>query len=205
MVEMLRMTCLRLGLRSQRGKTADAGEADSLADRAGQLIGLFRDKLTYNNTDVSAVENRNALIAIQWFVAVGTSYLILSSPAWSLDAPVPLLLIFLCIISAPALQRLPLKFFAGNNIEAKLLTFNSIIILAAIGLTQSAPWDLLALFFFCVFIAATGENLIHIVLGCTLLSIIFLIFISSRQVDLSSAINSELLLRVPFMLGISVL
>lgn len=205
MVEMLRMTCLRLGLRSQRGKTADAAEADSLADRAGRLIGVFRDNLNHNNTVVSAVENRNALIAIQWFVAIGTSYLILSSPAWSLDAPVPLLLIFVCIVSAPALQRLPLKLFAGNNIEAKLLTFNSIIILAAIGLTQNAPWDLLALFFFCVFIAATGENLIHIVLGCTLLSIIFLIFITSRQVDLSSAINSDLLLRVPFMLGISVL
>jgi signal transduction histidine kinase len=203
MVEMLKMTWLRLGLRSQRGKIADASQAGSLAELASQIISLFRNDLTCD-TATSPAENRNALIAIQWFVAVGTSYLILSSQAWSLDAPLPLLLIFLCIVSAPALQRLPLKFFSGKNIEAKLLILNSIIILSAIGLTQSAPWDLLALFFFCVFIAATGENLIHIVVGCTLLSIIFLIFLTSRQVDLA-AINSDLLLRVPFMFGISVL
>jgi signal transduction histidine kinase len=202
--EIFKTTWLRLGLRSENEKMADTTRTDSLADLATQIIGLFRNDLTYKDTETSPAENRKALITLQWFVAVGTSYLILSSQAWSVGAPLPLLLIFLCIISAPALQRLPLKFFAGKNIEAKLLTFDSILILAAIGLTQSAPWDLLALFFFCVFIAAIGENLLHIVVGCTLLSLIFLIFISSQQIDLS-AINSDLLLRVPFMLGISVL
>jgi signal transduction histidine kinase len=201
---MLKTTLLRLGLPSENQKMADTARTDSLANLATQIIALFRNDLTYQETETSPAENRKALIALQWFVAVGTSYLILSSQAWSRGAPLPLLLIFLCIISAPALQRLPLKFFAGKNIEAKLLTFDSILILAAIGLTQSAPWDLLVLFFFCVFIAAIGENLLHIVVGCTLLSLIFLIFISSQQIDLS-ALNSDLLLRVPFMLGISVL
>ena len=204
MVEMLKTTWLRLGFRSQGEKPADIARTGSLPDLATQIIGLFRNDLSCKAIETSPAENRSALIALQWFVAVGTSYLILSSQAWSLDAPLPLLLIFLCIISAPVLQRLPLNFFAGNNIEAKLLTCDSILILAAIGLTQSAPWDLLALFFFCVFIAATGENLLHIVVGCALLSLIFLIFVSSQQIDLS-AINSDLLLRVPFMLGISVL
>jgi hypothetical protein len=203
MVEMLKMTWLRLGLRSQRGKIADASQAGSLAELASQIISLFRNDLTCDR-ETSPAENRNALIAIQWFVAIGTSYLILSSQNWSLDAPLPVLLIFLCIVSAPILQRLPVMFFAGQQIEAKLLTFNSILVLAAIGLTQSAPWDLLVVFFFCVFIAATGENLMHIVVGCTLLSIIFLGFITSKQVDLSS-VNPDLLVRVPFMLGISVL
>src|SRR5918994_7829420 len=204
MVEMLKTTWLRLGLRSQNEKRVDTARTNSLADLGSQIIGLFRNDLTYKDIETSPAENRNALIALQWFVAIGTSYLILSSQAWSLGAPLPLLLIFFCIVSAPALQRLPVKFFAGKNIEAKLLTFDSILILAAIGLTQSAPWDLLALFFFCVFIAATGENLMHIVLGCTLLSVIFLIFMTSKQIELS-ALNPDLLLRVPFMLGISVL
>ncbi|HEX2242824.1 MAG TPA: hypothetical protein VHK27_06155, partial [Gammaproteobacteria bacterium] len=180
MVEMLKMTWLRLGLRSHGEKPADIAGTDSVADLATRIIGLFRNDSTAKDIETSRAENRNALIALQWFVAVGTSYLILSSQAGSLDAPLPLLLIFLCIVSAPVLQRLPLKFFAGNNIEAKLLAFDSILILAAIGLTQSAPWDLLALFFFCVFIAATGENLFHVVVGCTLLSLIFLIFVSSQ-------------------------
>jgi signal transduction histidine kinase len=204
MVEMLKMTWLRLGLRSEDGKPAHGAPIGSLAALTHQIIGLFRNDLVYTDSETSAAENRKSLIALQWFVAIGTSYLILSSQAWSLGAPLPLLLIFVCILSAPALQRLPLKFFSGKNIESKILVFDSILILAAIGSTQSAPWDLLALFFFCVFIAATGENLLHIVVGCTLLSLMFLIFISSQQIDLW-AINSDLLLRVPFMLGISVL
>lgn len=204
MIQMLKTTWLRCGLRLQDEKLADTARTGSLADLAAQILAVFRNDSTYKNTETSPAENRKALIALQWFVAIGTSYLILASQAWSLGAPLPLLLIFLSLISAPVLQRLPLKFFAGNNIEAKLLTFDSVLILAAIGLTQSAPWDLLALFFFCVFIATTGENLLHIVVGCTLLSLIFLMFISSQQIDLA-AVNSDLLLRVPFMLGISVL
>jgi signal transduction histidine kinase len=204
MVEMLKTTWLKLGLRSQNDKMDGKARANSPADLANQIMGLFRNDLAYKDTESSPADNRKALIALQWFVAIGTSYLILSSHAWSLGTPLPLLLIFLCIISAPVLQRLPLRFYSGKNLELKLLTFDSILILAAIGLTQTAPWDLLALFFFCVFIAATGENLLHIVVGCTLLSLIFLIFISSQQID-PAAIDSDLLLRVPFMLGISVL
>src|SRR5918999_4781063 len=180
MVEMLKMSWSRFGFRSHRSET------HSLADLVRQIKSLFTNALSYDNTETSLMENRNALIAIQWFVAIGTSYLILSSQDWSLDPSLPLLLIFLCIVSAPVLQRLPVTFFARQQIEAKLLTFNSILVLAAIGLTQSAPWDLLAVFFFCVFIAATGENLMQIVVGWTLLSIIFLVFITSKQANLSS-------------------
>jgi signal transduction histidine kinase len=204
MVEMLKTSWLRLGFRSPNPGTAAGRTTAALTNVADQVEGFFRSTISDNNTDASLVENRNALIAIQWFVAVGTSYLILSSQEWSVESPLPLLLIFLCIVSAPLLQRLPLEFFAAQKIETKLLIFNSVLILASIGLTQTAPWDLLVLFFFCVFIAATGENLIHIVVGCTLLSIIFLVFITSRQVEIS-VLNPDLLLRIPFMLGISVL
>jgi signal transduction histidine kinase len=204
MVEMLKMSWLRLGFHSLRSETAAGAKTGPLTGLAGQIKALFNDIFTYDNAEASLLENKNALIAIQWFVAIGTSYLILSSQDWSIDAPLPLLLIFLCIVSAPVVQRLPERFFAERQVEAKLLIFDSILILAAIGLTQNAPWDLLVLFFFCVFIAATGENLIHIVVGCTLLSIIFLVFITSSQVELA-AIKPDLIVRVPFMLGISVL
>jgi hypothetical protein len=81
MVEMLKTTWLRLGLRSQNEKMADPARTDSLADVATQIIGLFRNDLTYKDIETSPAENRKALIALQWFVAVGTSYLILSSQA----------------------------------------------------------------------------------------------------------------------------
>src|SRR4026207_1884208 len=110
MVEMLKMTWLRLGLRSHGGKMADTTPIDSLAGLTTQITGLFRNDLIYNDSETSAAENRKALIAPQWFGAVGTPYLIFSSQAWSLGAPLPLLLISVGILSAPALQRLPLKF-----------------------------------------------------------------------------------------------
>ena len=90
MVDMLKLTWLRLGLGSQNSKMSDIARRDSLADLADQIIGLFRNDLTCKDTKTTPAENRNALIALQWFVAVGTSYLILSSQAWSLGAPLPL-------------------------------------------------------------------------------------------------------------------
>ena len=156
-----------------------------------------------SETPVSIVESKTALVAIQWFVAIGTSYLVLFGEDGATDAPLRMLLIFLCLLSAPVVQRLPDRFFQSRLVESRLLILDSILILAAVSLSQTAPWDLLVLFFFCVFIAATGENLMHIVLGCTLLSIVFLIYISAQQVEIS-AIRPELLVRVPFMLGISV-
>jgi hypothetical protein len=73
MVEMLRMSWLRFGFRSHLSET------HSLADFARQIKSLFTNALSYDNAETSLMENRNALIAIQWFVAIGTSYLILSS------------------------------------------------------------------------------------------------------------------------------
>jgi len=38
-------------------------------------------------------EDRNAIIAIQWLVAIGTSYLVFAAHDWSLTDPLPALLI----------------------------------------------------------------------------------------------------------------
>ena len=117
---------------------------------------------------LSIVESKNAVVAIQWFVAIGTSYLVLFGQDGAADAPLRMILIFFCLLSAPLVQRLPDRLFQSRLIESRLLILDSILILAAVSLSQTALWDLLVLFFFCVFIAATGENLMHIVLGCTL-------------------------------------
>ena len=193
-----KINSLRFGFHSDDTIGAD-GELPSTADTVKQAASRAHGA---DETLGSLVENKNALVALQWFVAIGTSYLILFGQDGSLDAPLPMLLIFLCLLSAPLVQRLPDSFFQSRLVESKILVLDSILILAAVSLTQSAPWDLLVLFFFCVFIAATGESLMHIVLGCTLLSVIFLVFISAKQVEVS-AIRPELLVRVPFMLGIS--
>jgi len=147
-------------------------------------------------------EDRNAIIAIQWLVAIGTSYLVFAAHDWSLTDPLPALLILMCLGSASLLKRVSEETFKNRLIEPGLLILDSILIVSAI-LTQEAPWDLLLLFFFCVLIAAIGENLIQIGVGCVLLSLVFLVFVSPNAADVLT-INPNFFIRVPFMFGISI-
>jgi len=148
-------------------------------------------------------EDRNAIIAVQWLVAIGISYLIFATHDWSLTDPLPALLILVCLVSASLLKRIPEETFEKRLIEPGLLILDSILIVSAITLSQETPWDLLLLFFFCVFIAAIGENLIQIGVGCVLLSLVFLMFVSPNAVDMLT-IKPNFLIRVPFMFGISI-
>jgi signal transduction histidine kinase len=148
-------------------------------------------------------EDRNTIVAVQWMVAIATSYLVFAVRDGNLNDPLPALLILACLISAPLLQRIPHQRFSRRVIESGLLVLDSILIVAAITLAQEIPWDLLILFFFCVFIAAIGENLLHIGLGCVLLSLAFLLFASPRAMDLAM-LDANALFRVPFIFGISI-
>jgi signal transduction histidine kinase len=158
---------------------------------------------TGHSGDGSTRQDRSAIIAVQWLVAIGTSYLVLAVNDWNLADPLGALLILLSLASAAILQRIPEEFFEKRLIEPGLLVLDSILIVSAMTISQEIPWDLLTLFFFCVFIAAIGENLIQIGVGCVLLSVIFLMFISPNVVD-DLTINPNFLFRVPFMFGISI-
>src|SRR5882724_905238 len=147
-------------------------------------------------------EDRNAIIAIQWLVAIGTSYLIFASHDWSLTDPLLALVILVCLVSASVLKRIPEETYEKRIIEPGLLIPDPILIIAAI-LSQETPWDLLLLFFLCVFIAAIGENLIQIAVGCVLLSLVFLVFVSPNAADVFT-IKPNFFIRVPFMFGISI-
>jgi len=162
---------------------------------------------TENNTDgnvnTNNSEDKNSVIAVQWLVAIGTSYLIFAAHDWSLTQPLPAFLILVCLVSAAVLRRIPEQFFEKRLIEPGLLVLDSVLIIAAITILHDVPWDLLVLFFFCVFIAVIGENLIHIAIGCALLSVAFLTFISPHAIDALN-IDSNSLFRVPFIFGISI-
>jgi signal transduction histidine kinase len=148
-------------------------------------------------------QDKNAIVAVQWLVAIATSYLIFAVHDWNVSDPLPASLILICLASVPIVQRIPDEIFEKRVLESALLVLDSILIVSAMTLAQEIPWDLLILFFFCVFIAAIGENLIHIGVGCVLLSLVFLLFASPSTADLST-INANVLFRVPFMFGISI-
>ncbi|MBI2359943.1 MAG: HAMP domain-containing histidine kinase, partial [Deltaproteobacteria bacterium] len=78
------------------------------------------------------------------------------------------------------------------------------LITLAILTNREGPWDLYLVFFFCLFITATGENLIKIVAACLLVAIL------SVSVNPFSSANPfqfdpDLLFRIPFLFGVSIL
>jgi signal transduction histidine kinase len=147
--------------------------------------------------------DRNAIIALQWLVAIATSYFVIAAQDRDLSAPLPALLILISLASAALLQRIPEVFFSNRLVEPGLLVLNSALILIAIITSFENPWDLVVLFFFCLFIAATVENLIQVATGCVLLSLVFVLFESPNATDLSR-VDANFLFRVPFMFAISI-
>lgn len=175
-----------------------------IAQSAGsRLLGLFGLPYRGGRGKASRQHGKNPIIVLQWFVAIATSYLVLTIHDWNLTGPFPALLILTCLISASALQRIPSELLEKRSAVLALLIFDTALIVAAITSPQQIPWNLLLLFFFCVFIAATGESVIQIGVGCVLLSLIFLTFAPSPAVDVLT-VNPNFLIRVPFMFGISI-
>ena len=148
-------------------------------------------------------EDRNGIVAVQWLVAIGTSYLVIATHDHNLTEPLPALVMLMCLASAVFVQRIPEAYFEKRLIEPGLLVVDSILILSAITTSQAIPWDLLILFFFCVFIAAIGENLVQIGVLCVLLSLVFVLFVSPNVTEVST-VSPNFLFRVPFMFAISI-
>ena len=148
-------------------------------------------------------EERETLVSLQWLVAIAISYLVFAVQDWNLTDPLAGLLIAVCLLSAVILQRIPEPIFDKGYIYPGLLGLDSLLIVSAMILRQQMPWDLLLLFFFCVFIAAISENLVQVGVASALLSIVFLLFVSPNATA-ASAISPDLLVRVPFMFGVSI-
>jgi signal transduction histidine kinase len=147
-------------------------------------------------------QDRDMIVALQWLVAIAISYLVLAVQDWALTTPTPALLIIVCLLSGVGLNRIPEEVFNKNYIRPGLLILDSFLIVSAMILRDQTPWDLLLLFFFCVFIAAIGDNLIQVGVASLLLALVFLLFLSPQAKD-ALAINPDLLVRIPFMFGIS--
>jgi signal transduction histidine kinase len=153
-------------------------------------------------SNASIRKDKETIISLQWLVAIGLSYLIFAVEVWNSTNPLPGLLIATCLLSAIILQRMPDNIFAQGLIEPGLIIFDSVLVILAFILKSQMPWDLLLLFFFCIFIAMIGDNLLQVAIGSTLLSCVFLLFFSPNGNE-APMISADSLIRVPFMFGIS--
>ncbi len=152
----------------------------------------------------SLSERKKALKNLQWLVVIGTSYLSLFSKQEIASDPRVYALVAVLLMSVLVLQFIPVELFGHRFFPHTLVIVDTILISLGIGLNRETPWDLFLIYFFGLFIAAIGESMIQTVVACLILSIIF-VFIASLQGASASLLDSELLLRIPFIFGVSIL
>ena len=155
-------------------------------------------------SEVSFLSKKKAISILQWLVAIVTSYLLLFSKGDISEDPWVFGLIVIFLASPLVLQHLPEAAFEHRYFDIGLLVVDTVLISASIYMNREANWDLFLFYFFILFLAAIGENMIRIVLGSVLISLVYLGLLVQQGKDLMQ-IGPELFVRIPFLFGASVL
>ena len=174
------------------------------SDGGGHLITMHRLAERFKNfADVSLSDKAKAVRMLQWLIVIGTSYFALfSGGTINSDARVFALIVTL-LLSALFLQRLPAAAFHADRFDAALVVIDGAFILLGIGLNRESPWDLFLLFSLCVLLAGIAESLIKTMVAALLVTVGFTLV--NYSTSNSIWLDSEVLLRFPFLFGVSAL
>ncbi|OGQ52427.1 MAG: hypothetical protein A3I10_07890 [Deltaproteobacteria bacterium RIFCSPLOWO2_02_FULL_57_26] len=151
-----------------------------------------------------AEDKKKTLLNLQWLVVLATSYLMLFKKGEIVQDPWAFALIAALMISVVVLYRLPHPAFEHRRFAPALAIVDTVLISAAIWTNREGPWDLFLVFYFCLFISASGESLIKIVVGCLLVAVLS-ISINPFSDKSFLQIDPDLLFRIPFLFGVSIL
>jgi len=151
-----------------------------------------------------AEDKKKTLLNLQWLVVLATSYLLLFKKGEIVQDPWAFALIAALTISVVVLYRLPHPAFEHRRFASALAIVDTVLISAAIWTNREGPWDLFLVFYFCLFISASGESLIKIVVGCLLVAVLS-ISINPFSDKSFLQIDPDLLFRIPFLFGVSIL
>lgn len=156
------------------------------------------------NPKVSVLDKKRTIMILQWLVMIVTSYLLLFSKGTISEDPQVHGLIALFLASVLLLQWLPAEFFHHRFFDTTLLLTDTLLISASIYMNRDVPWDLFLIYFFILLLAAIGTNLLRIVIGSILVSLIYLALMVQEGKGISE-IGTDLVIRIPFLFGVSVL
>ncbi len=150
-----------------------------------------------------AQSKKKIVIQLQWVLVLATSYFVLFKEGQIVQDQGALGLIAILFISTLVLYRLPLWAFEHRLFPHILAIGDTIGISLGIALSRESPWDIFLIFFFGLFIAAIGESLTKIVVGCLIVSSISVIINPLSGVNLFR-LDPDLLFRIPFIFGVSI-
>lgn len=150
-----------------------------------------------------AQSKKRVVIQLQWVLVLATSYFVLFKEGQIVQDQGALGLIAILFISTFVLYRLPLWAFEHRLFPHLLAIGDTIMISLGIALSRESPWDIFLIFFFGLFIAAIGESLTKIVVGCLIVSSISVIINPLSGMNLFR-LDPDLLFRIPFIFGVSI-
>ncbi len=155
------------------------------------------------NSEEGLQTRKNTLVSLQWVLVIVTSYFVLFNKGETVNDPRTFMLIVMSLAFMLVLYRLPLRVYDHKLFAPILVVVDTLLTTVAIGLNRENPWDLFIVFYFGLFIAAIGENLVQILGGCFIITI-FSVVLSTYQGGVS-AVDPEILIRVPFIFGVTLL
>ena len=150
------------------------------------------------------LDKKQAISILQWLIAIVTSYLLLFSKGAASEDPRVYGLIVVFLASSLVIRRLPEAVFQHRYFDIALLVTDTALISASIYMNRDVPWDLFLFYFFILFLAAIGENMVRIVIGSVLISLVYVGLLLEQGKGLSQ-IGPDLFIRIPFLFGASIL
>jgi len=150
------------------------------------------------------LDKKRTITILQWLVAIVTSYLLLFNRGAISEDPRVYVLILVFLASSLALQWFPEDAFHHRFFDSALLLSDTILISASIYMNRDVPWDLFLFYFFILFLAAIGENMLKIVLGSVVISLVYLGLLIQQGKGLAE-MGPDVFIRIPFLFGASIL
>jgi len=150
------------------------------------------------------LDKKQAINILQWLIVIVTSYLLLFSKGAANEDPRVYGLIIIFLASSLVIRRLPEAVFQHRYFDITLLVIDTALISASIYMNRDVPWDLFLFYFFILFLAAIGENMVRIVIGSVLISLVYVGLLLEQGKGLSQ-IGPDLFIRIPFLFGASIL
>jgi len=150
------------------------------------------------------LDKKQAISILQWLIVIVTSYLLLFSKGTASEDPRVYGLIVVFLASSLVIRRLPEAVFQHRYFDIALLVTDTALISASIYMNRDVPWDLFLFYFFILFLAAIGENMVRIVIGSVLISLVYVGLLLEQGKGLSQ-IGPDLFIRIPFLFGASIL
>ena len=150
------------------------------------------------------LDKKQAISILQWLIVIVTSYLLLFSKGAASEDPRVYGLIVVFLASSLVIRRLPEAVFQHRYFDIALLVTDTALISASIYMNRDVPWDLFLFYFFILFLAAIGENMVRIVIGSVLISLVYVGLLLEQGKGLAQ-IGPDLFIRIPFLFGVSIL